>query len=287
MQEESIFSSVPSGSSDETEQGKTSPKSGSGLDETDDTVPMESKSVRFFRVSEASSLEGEEVFFAPETKVAGSRKDSDAGVVFLVSGSAERKTKYKINKHRIKKIMASGDDETATYPPDCYTLMSLYGPTSGYFWFGFLVFAFQMSFLILMLMSITNKDWKVGKVDDNPWDGSLADYIATEAGPLLRGAQFISLLTFVLFADSSMLDIITAVHTFPNFSLATSNDKIWYMVTACFLRFTQGGFATFVAFFLVFTSDNVIDVILNFTALNFISALDEVAFEFAKAGKYG
>ena len=34
-------------------------------------------------------------------------------------------------------------------------------------------------------------------------------------------------------------------------------------------------------------SNDVIELILNFTALNFISALDEVAFKFAKSGKYG
>jgi len=127
----------------------------------------------------------------------------------------------------------------------------------------------------------------VGKIDDNPWDGSLADCIATKASPLLRWTQFMALITFVLFADSSMFDIITAVHTFPNFELATTDDKIWCIVLSCTLRFMQGGFATFVAFILVFTSDNVIDVILNFTVLNFISALDEVVFEFAKSGKYG
>jgi hypothetical protein len=42
-----------------------------------------------------------------------------------------------------------------------------------------------------------------------------------------------------------------------------------------------------VAVILVITSNDVIDIILNFTALNFISALDDVAFEFSLSGKYG
>eukprot|EP00533_Pseudo-nitzschia_delicatissima_P000291 CAMPEP_0116094616 /NCGR_PEP_ID=MMETSP0327-20121206/9229_1 /TAXON_ID=44447 /ORGANISM="Pseudo-nitzschia delicatissima, Strain B596" /LENGTH=1039 /DNA_ID=CAMNT_0003586237 /DNA_START=100 /DNA_END=3219 /DNA_ORIENTATION=- len=300
-QDEVSKSFVTTVSSGPTDEAETSPKNDSDEGEPFD-VPPESQSFRFYPVMDDSAPE-EEIVFVPESEIAGdipssrsyildnkimnNRKDSDAGVVFLIAGPEDQRAKFKINKHRIRKIMANGGDETATYPPDCYSLMSLYGPKSAYWWFSFFVFACQMSFLVLMLCSITSKDWKVGKIDDNPWDGSLADYIASEASPLLRWTQFMALITFVLFADSSMLDVITAVHTFPNFALATTDDKIWCMVLSCTLRFVQGSFASFVAFILVFTSDNVIDVILNFTALNFISALDEVAFEFAKSGKYG
>eukprot|EP00531_Pseudo-nitzschia_arenysensis_P008636 CAMPEP_0116124742 /NCGR_PEP_ID=MMETSP0329-20121206/5441_1 /TAXON_ID=697910 /ORGANISM="Pseudo-nitzschia arenysensis, Strain B593" /LENGTH=76 /DNA_ID=CAMNT_0003618739 /DNA_START=56 /DNA_END=282 /DNA_ORIENTATION=+ len=76
MQEDSIFISVPSGSTDETEHGKTSPKSGLGLDETDDTIPVESKSFRFYSVTDGSAQEGEEMLVVPETEVAFARKDS-------------------------------------------------------------------------------------------------------------------------------------------------------------------------------------------------------------------
>eukprot|EP00957_Ditylum_brightwellii_P120764 9211850-Ditylum_brightwellii.AAC.1 len=40
-------------------------------------------------------------------------------------------------------------------------------------------------------------------------------------------------------------------------------------------------------FLLIVTSDDVIDIILNFAAVNFISNLDEAAFDLAKWGKYG
>jgi hypothetical protein len=46
------------------------------------------------------------------------------------------------------------------------------------------------------------------------------------------------------------------------------------MVFSCTLRFTQGALATAAALLLVVTSSEVIDIVLNFTAINFISALD-------------
>ncbi|VEU39904.1 unnamed protein product [Pseudo-nitzschia multistriata] len=45
--------------------------------------------------------------------------------------------------------------------------------------------------------------------------------------------------------------------------------------------------ASLVVFVLVVTTPDVIDIILNFTAVNFISGFDDVAFELAQWGKYG
>ena len=129
--------------------------------------------------------------------------------------------------------------------------------------------------------------WNTGKVDDNPWESRLADLFATEAGPILRCTQFLSLVTSVVFVDSSVSDVITAINTAPNYKIATKYDKVGSMALACFLRCIQGLFAVIVSVFLVFNSTNVIEVILNFTALNFISTLDNIFFDFSKTGKYG
>jgi hypothetical protein len=116
---------------------------------------------------------------------------------------------------------------------------------------------------------------------------TVADFIATEASPLVRGTQIVSLMASVIFVDASVMDIVTATQSFPRFSMATSKDNVWCIAFSCILRFTQGLFAVMVSLVLVFNSDSVIDIILNFTALNFISALDDVGFELAKIGKYG
>ena len=68
--------------------------------------------------------------------------------------------------------------------------------------------------------------------------------------------------------------ICKAVETFPRFDTATNDDKTRRVIFSCFLRFMQGGMAIFSSFVLVVNSSNVIEIILNFTAVNFISNID-------------
>ena len=96
-----------------------------------------------------------------------------------------------------------------------------------------------------------------------------------------------SLAASLIFVDASVMDIVTATQSFPRFSMTTSKDNVWCIAFSCFLRLLQGLCAVSVSIILVFNSDSVIEIILNFTALNFISALDDVGFELAKMGKYG
>ena len=64
------------------------------------------------------------------------------------------------------------------------------------------------------------------------------------------------------------------VETFPRFDTATNDDRTRRVIFSCFLRFVQGGMAIFSSFVLVVNSSNVIEIILNFTAVNFISNID-------------
>jgi len=73
---------------------------------------------------------------------------------------------------------------------------------------------------------------------------------------------------------------------FPRFD-QTNKDKTGCMIFSSVLRFTQGMLAIIAVLLLVMTSSDVIDIILNFTAVNFISAMDDVAFRLATWGKYG
>ena len=150
-----------------------------------------------------------------------------------------------------------------------------------------MVYLFQMGFLLLMILSVVHPVWSTNGAVDNPGLSIVADFIQSNSGPLVRATQIISILSYVLFADASLQDVVRAVETFPRFDQATSTDRIRCMVFSCTLRFTQGCLAICVALMLVISSSNVIDIILNFTAVNFISALDDVAFYLAKWGKYG
>ncbi len=122
---------------------------------------------------------------------------------------------------------------------------------------------------------------------DNPEEGIVARFIPSNVSGLSRFAQYMALLSYCIFADASVLDVVKAVETFPNSTNAKSGDKIGRMIFSCVLRLSQGVFATIVALLLVIQTQDVIDIILNFTAVNFVSCFDEVAFELAKAGKYG
>jgi len=129
--------------------------------------------------------------------------------------------------------------------------------------------------------------WSTNEDTDNPDSGFFSDFIPSNVDTLSRATQFMALLSYCIFADESLKDMVTAVETFPRFSKAKEGDKTRCMVFSCVLRFTQGMLATIVVLLLVITTADVIDIILNFTAVNFISGFDDVAFELAQWGKYG
>ena len=75
-------------------------------------------------------------------------------------------------KKEITTIFEMESDDSASYPSDCYSFISLNGPRVRYFWCGLMVFVFQMIFLTLMIFSVIDPRWKTGKVDDNPTSGT-------------------------------------------------------------------------------------------------------------------
>ena len=167
--------------------------------------------------------------------------------------------------------------------------MSLHGPfdKSLFFYFGFAVWAFQVGFLILFVLRVAHPKWSTNDNDDNPDRGFFANFVPANAPGLSKATQFMALLSYCIFADESLKDIVTAVEVFPNFKRVRPNDRIYCMIFSCLLRFTQGMLATIVVFLLIIDTSDVIEIILNFTAINFISAFDNVAFELAQWGKYG
>jgi len=171
------------------------------------------------------------------------------------------------------------------FPPDCFSFLSLHGLKDNpiFFCFGMLVFVIQMSFLMLMVLSVIHKKWNNNGFVDNPGTNLLASFIAANSSPLVQATQILAIISFVLFADASFLDVATSIETFPT----RSKDATRAMVVSCVLRFLQGIMAILVTLVLIVTSESVIEIVLNFTAVNFISYLDDVAFGLALQGKYG
>lgn len=178
------------------------------------------------------------------------------------------------------------DDEEAMYPADCYSFLALgCGPENRIpFAYGLMVWVFQIIFLILMICSKVNRSMSANEDIDNPDETGFAQYMPANASLVVRTTQFVAILAFVIFAEDSISDVVDAVRYCP--LPVWSTDNIFVTLAAAF-RFTQGTLACFTVFLLVMVSEDVIDIVLNFTAVNFISTMDDAAFEIASLGRYG
>jgi hypothetical protein len=188
------------------------------------------------------------------------------------------------------------------HPQDSYSFLALNGPKKNELWtkekiffflFGLVPFIFQILFLVLLLWSETDGLRGTIGENDNPdagngtfW-GALAKFIPANASRIIRYTQVTAIAAFVVFPDSSLKDIVTSVRVFPRPSNVQSGDSAGSMKFSCLLRALQGSLAMVVTLLLVITSDAVVDIILNFTAVNFISHLDDSAFDLAMSGEFG
>ena len=186
-----------------------------------------------------------------------------------------------------------------TYPYDCYSFIALSGPEKHKQWtkhriisflFGLLPFIFQMVLLVLLAFSQTNELRGTIGETDNPDQGEkgfmglFATFIPANSTPTIRWAQAASLAAYVIFPSSSLQDIVRAVQLYP-YSTSEGHTTLWLRLS-CMLRAIQGITAMVVTLLLVLKSVTVVDIILNFTAVNFISGLDEDAFFLAVTGDF-
>jgi hypothetical protein len=185
------------------------------------------------------------------------------------------------------------EDEGAKYPDDCYSFIAQgWVDNKAPLAYGLLVFLFQISFLLLMICSKMNRKMSADEDNDNPSTDGFAAFMPANAALIVKTTQFLSIMAFLVFADESIKDVANAVRYFPLPVWSEKNllnwfkDNIWTAL-ACVLRFTQGSFACFTVFLLVMTSTDVIEIVLNFTAVNEISNFDDSAFTLAISGKYG
>ena len=118
--------------------------------------------------------EEEEIYFIAETE--NGTSEEEVHVEYLACDydvkdlPKEKSTwaEFIATKKEITTIFEMESDDSASYPADCYSLISLNGPRVRYFWFGLMVFLFQVGFLLVMLLSVMLPHWKTGQVDDNP-----------------------------------------------------------------------------------------------------------------------
>ena len=188
------------------------------------------------------------------------------------------------------------EDEEGKYPRDCYSFVALGPSIKNYcipFFFGCIVFMFQFSLLALILFSKTyffTSKWQALSQNediDNPdqskdsFNGG--SFIPANASVMVRMTQFVAVLSFVVIGGDSLHDFTEAVMDFPR----SCNRKYVWLQVSCVLRGLQGLLACVTAILLVVTSNDVIDIVLNFAAIHFISSFDDTAYQLAESGCYG
>jgi len=177
-------------------------------------------------------------------------------------------------------------DEVVVYPDDCFSFLALHGPFSSFKFFAFALFVsiIQFTFLIIAIMSVLHPNLNM-EGTDNPTKAF--NFIPSNTNWLVRIAQMLTVISYCMFAETSLKDVITAVELFPQRDKLEPGDKYWNMVFSCVLRGLMG-FLTAVATFLnIITSESVVDTILDFLAMTFISDIGKMAFQLALWGKYG
>lgn len=170
------------------------------------------------------------------------------------------------------------------YPQDTYSFLSKYGPLEniGCFTFGLVVFLFQVTFLVLIIVNIVDPTYS----STESGDGS-HKFIPGDVEIPVKIAQYLAIAAFVFFADLTINDVIVSIDMLPLLSKKNPEDKVVCMFVSSFLRFVSGTLAVGVSFLLIITGPDVKEIVLNFTAINFISSLDDLAFDLAVKGHYG
>lgn len=178
----------------------------------------------------------------------------------------------------LETAVIEGDFEDR-YPPDAYSFLALNGPTSNngwplqkmkYFLFGLMPFVFQIFFLSLLVINLNGHHPEL-------CDRSVEVWVA----------QIGAILAYVVFPNSTQRDLIRAIQHFPWCTAETDDVPVSCIRISCILRAIQGHGAISVVFLLVMKSESTIDIILNFTAMNFLSDIDDAAFSLARSGVFG
>jgi len=170
-------------------------------------------------------------------------------------------------------------DSINYFPKDCYSLFAVKGAKKS---FAMLVFLFQLAFLALM---IWNRLDAVGDEDND--DPSFFDFIPENVSSRARAAQALSLLAYVVFPGPSMQNVVDALLYFPRSSKAKKSDSVWGMRFVSFLKVIQGIVTTTAIFLVAISSEDIVDILLNFMVIEFVAGLNKISFHLLKSGAFG
>jgi len=188
--------------------------------------------------------------------------------------------------------IAQFDDKK--FPQDSYSFLACHPPSrTMFFLFGLAPFLFQMSFIMLLLWSQVDETRGTIGENDNPDSdkqtlrGWLANFIPSNTNSIVVITQVIAVAYYMIYPDSSLQDVVMACRLFPRISQANVGGPLNRLRFSCILRGISGFASVWVVLLLVLRSGNVVDLILNFTAMSSISKIDDDAFALAISGEFG
>jgi len=175
-------------------------------------------------------------------------------------------------------LMKGQDDEAIYFPRDSYSLIALNGPTGccrwtkqnfKFFAFGMLAYLFQLLFFLS----------SVAEVILYPESGS-----PFAANMIVRATRVLALLAFAIYPNSTVQDLVKSVRLYPRSSVI---DSPGCLRLTSFLRLVQGILAVYTTWALIMDAPTVVQVILRFSVVNFVSGINRVAFSLARYGMFG
>ncbi|CAB9509428.1 Inherit from bactNOG: outer membrane autotransporter barrel [Seminavis robusta] len=171
------------------------------------------------------------------------------------------------------------DDFMDQLPQDSFSLLMTSPLCSISFAAAFMVYAVQVCTFFLMLSNLLEKSSDPG----NPLG------VPANVTPAVRVTQVILLTITALSQDAIRTGIALFFKGYTNPLEAAFSPYLscFKFVLVNLLRIAEGGCGLVVTFLLVFDSESVIDLLLNFTAVEFISQLDEIFFGLAAQGFLG
>ncbi|CAB9497433.1 expressed unknown protein [Seminavis robusta] len=180
--------------------------------------------------------------------------------------------------------------KTVELPKDVYSIGYLAPRFSGPFWYALVVFGIQASILWLTFLDLTQDHPKF--VDANFWN--VPPQVSTE----VFVAQYLALLVAVLSQDDVTTSLVFfSVGVGPRYPQVQAQLQTKYpgkgsatfarYWTFNLLRFTEGLVTILVSFVFIIQSDNVLDIFLNFAAVQFVADLDNLGFRLAVEGWFG
>ncbi|CAB9527771.1 Inherit from bactNOG: outer membrane autotransporter barrel [Seminavis robusta] len=178
------------------------------------------------------------------------------------------------------------DHEERSLAQDTFSFLVISRPCDTSMWWGMSVLLVQV--LIFTLVAVNISDIDASKSQSNPLG------IPANVDSAVRFTQFVAILIAVATQDDIRTAILLAydgykTEHFQPFvdngaKVAVSFPK-W--LCAIVFRILEGGLGLIVTFFLIVRAEVVVDLLLNFTAMEFISQLDELAFFLSQQGFAG